>query len=119
VTDHLTPAEVLSRITEAYNRGDFDTGIALIHPQAVDHSAPGGPSSDIAAWRGRWVAARAAVPDLTVDVEQVLVDGEMVARRLRTRGHRDGRPVGMVGMDMVRVRDGKLVEHWAVALPEG
>jgi len=115
MTDHLTPAEVLSRLTEAYNAGDFDAGMALIHPEAIDHAAPGGPSSDLAAWRGRWEAARAAAPDLTVDVEQVLVDGDMVARRLRSHGHRDGRAVELRGMDMVRVRDGKLVEHWAVA----
>ena len=57
------------------------------------------------------------MPDLQVEVEQVLVDGDMVARRLRTRGHRDGQPVEMRGMDMVRIRDGKLVEHWAVAIP--
>ncbi len=115
MTDDLTPAEVLSRMTDAYNRGDFDAGMALIHPDAVDHSAPGGPSSDVAAWRRRWDAARAAMPDLTVEVEQVVVDGDVVARRLRSRGHRDGRLVETVGMDMVRVRGGQLVEHWAVA----
>jgi ketosteroid isomerase-like protein len=117
MSDDLTPAEVLDRMTEAYNRGDFDAGMALIDPAAVDHSAPGGPSSDVAAWRGRWERARAEAPDMQVEVEQVLVDGDMIARRLRTRGHRDGRPVEMHGMDMVRVRGGKLVEHWAVAVP--
>jgi predicted ester cyclase len=115
VTDDLTPAEVLSRMTDAYNRGDVDAGMALIHPEAIDHSAPGGPSSDIAAWRGRWEAARAASPDLSVAVEQVVVDGDMIARRLRSRGHRDGQLIETVGMDMVRVRGGQLVEHWAVA----
>jgi ketosteroid isomerase-like protein len=116
--DVLSPAEVLDRMTDAYNRGDYDAGMALFDPQAVDHSAPGGPSSDLAAWRARWERSRAEVPDLRVEVEQVLVDGDMVARRLRTSGHRDGRPVAMRGMDMVRVRDGRLVEHWAVALAE-
>jgi ketosteroid isomerase-like protein len=105
----------VARLTEAYNRGDLDAGMALVHPDAVDHAAPGGPSSDLAAWRERWAAARAAVPDIAVEVEHVLVDGDMVARRLRSHGHRDGRPWELRGMDMVRVRDGKLVEHWAVA----
>jgi predicted ester cyclase len=117
VSDDLTPAEVLDRMTEAYNRGDVDTGIELIDPAAIDHSAPGGPSSDRAAWRGRWERARAEVPDMRVEVEQVLVDGDMVARRLRSRGHRDGQPVEVFGMDMVRVRAGKLVEHWVVGAP--
>jgi predicted ester cyclase len=117
VSDDLTPAEVLDRMTEAYNRGDYDTGLELIDPAAVDHSAPGGPSSDLVAWRRRWEASRAEMPDLHVEVEQVLVDGDMVARRLRSRGHRDGQLIEMFGMDMVRVRGGKMVEHWAVALP--
>jgi ketosteroid isomerase-like protein len=117
VSDVLSPAEVLEQMTDAYNRGDYDAGLELIDPQAIDHSAPGGPSSDLVAWRGRWEQARADVPDLQVEVEQVLVDGDMVARRLRTRGLRDGQPVEMRGMDMVRVRDGRLVEHWAVAIP--
>jgi ketosteroid isomerase-like protein len=118
VSDVLSPADVLDRMTEAYSRGDFDAGMALIDPAAIDHSAPGGPSNDLAAWRGRWEAALAAVPDVRVDVEQVLVDGDMVARRLRTFGHRDGKPFALRGMDMVRVRDGKLVEHWAFATEE-
>ncbi|MCO1654271.1 nuclear transport factor 2 family protein [Pseudonocardia humida] len=65
---------------------------------------------------GRTAGGGDAVPDLTVDVGQVLVDGDMVARRLRSHGHRDGRPVELRGTDMVRVRDGKLVEHRAVAV---
>jgi predicted ester cyclase len=116
VSDDLTPAEVLDRMTEAYNNGDFDAGLDLIDPAAIDHSAPGGPSVDRAAWRARWEKARADVPDMRVEVEQVLVDGDMVSRRLRSRGHRDGQLVEVFGMDMVRVRGGKLVEHWAVAL---
>ena len=118
MSDDLTPAEVLDRMTEAYRRGDFDAGMALIDPAAIDHSAPGGPSNDLAAWRGRWEQAHAAMPDVRVDVEQVLVDGDMVARRLRSHGHRDGRPFALRGMDMVRVRAGKLVEHWAFAVEE-
>ena len=54
MSDVLSPAEVLKRMTDAYNRGDYDAGLALFHPEAIDHSAPGGPSSDLAAWRGRW-----------------------------------------------------------------
>jgi ketosteroid isomerase-like protein len=115
MSSNLSPAEVVRLMTDAYNRGDFDSGMALIHPQAVDHSAPGSPSSDVAAWRARWEAARADITDLTVEVEQVLVDGDMVARRLRTRGHRDGKPVEMTGLDMVRIQDGRLIEHWAAA----
>jgi hypothetical protein len=47
---------------------------------------------------------------------QVVADGDLGARRLRSRGHRDGRPVEIVGMDVVRVRGGLLVENWAVAI---
>ncbi|MGH3172016.1 MAG: ester cyclase, partial [Trebonia sp.] len=51
-------------------------------------------------------------------------DGEWVARRFTIRGTHTGDffgqpPTGqrfeVWGMDMVRVRDGQLVEHWAFA----
>jgi ketosteroid isomerase-like protein len=112
-----TPSEVVQQMTAAYNRGDIDAGIALIADDAVDHSPADCPSIGPAAWRDRWIAARAAAPDVVVRVEQVVEQGDMVARRLRISGHRGGQAVDSTGLDMVRVRGGYLVEHWALVRP--
>jgi predicted ester cyclase len=63
---------------------------------------------------------RTALPDLHVEVHDILADGDRVATRktfhgtvpilLRRSGKR--RPVAIGIMDIVRVRDGQIVEHW-------
>ncbi len=63
-----------------------------------------------------------AFPDLRLDVEDVIGEGEKVLVRLTIRGRHQGQfmdlpPTGKevdVGvLDLFRIVDGKLVEHWA------
>jgi len=110
----LSPAEVVERMTAAFNSGELDAGVTLIHPEAIDHAPVDGPFQGPEAWRERWASTRAAMPDLVVEVEQVVTQGEMVARRLHLTGHRSGQIIDTLVLDMVRVRDGLLVEHWAL-----
>ena len=53
-------------------------------------------------------------------------DGDWIAHRYTIRGTHTGDFLGqpptgqrfeIIGMDMVRVRDGQLIEHWAFAEP--
>lgn len=109
-----SPAEVVARITEAFNAGDFDSPLSLIADEAVNHGPPATDGLD--AWRQSWIASKAAFPDMHADVEHVVEQGDTVCRRLRITGTNapTGRRVDVLGMDMVRVVDGKLVEHWAL-----
>ena len=68
--------------------------------------------------------ARAAFPDLNVTVEEVMAEGDRVAARVTMRGtHRGefqgiaptGKRVEVRAMDMFRISDGKIVEHWGHA----
>lgn len=118
----LRPGDVVRGVTEAYIAGDLDRGLEFIAPDAVDHSSFAGTVPGVAgtvlgldAWRKRWEAMRAEVPDLKVTVERTVEAGDTVARLLTTRGTRDGQVFELSGMDIVRVRDGRIVEHWAVA----
>lgn len=52
---------------------------------------------------------------MSVQVEQNVAAGEFSVNRYRVRGkHLDGREFDVLGIDMIRVRDGKIVEHWAL-----
>ena len=113
--EQLSPAEVIGRLTDAFVTGDLDRALAYVSPNAVDHSPLDGTGPGLEGWRQKWETLRAGVSDLQVDVEHSVEGGDSVARRLTTRGVRGGQPFEMVGMDMVRVRDGQVVEHWAVA----
>jgi predicted SnoaL-like aldol condensation-catalyzing enzyme len=54
--------------------------------------------------------------DVSVTVENNLASGDFSTNRytLRATDASSGRSCEVTGLDMIRVRDGKLVEHWAL-----
>lgn len=63
------------------------------------------------------------IPDMTLPIEDVVAEGEKVLVRLRVKGTHGGelmgipataRPIDIAVMDLFVIRDGKLVEHWAL-----
>jgi len=83
------------------------------HPEAVP--GPEGVKREVAAFR-------AAFPDATVAVEQVIGEGDIVAFRFTIQGTQQGsfgaiaptgKRVTLTGMDFIRIVDGKLTELWS------
>jgi predicted ester cyclase len=60
--------------------------------------------------------ARRAFTELHVRIEDVLIDDDKVAARLRWSGIRDGRSVERETIDILRVEHGRVVEHWGARL---
>lgn len=63
------------------------------------------------------------IPDMQLPIEDVMAEGDKVLVRLRVKGTHGGelmgiaptgRPIDIAVMDMFVIRDGKLVEHWAL-----
>jgi len=116
------PGEVHRRIVESYPQvlaGRLEDALALIDPEVIDHR--GGTQGDHHgrdAWRQKWEQAGgdSGFHDVSVTIEQNLVSGDTSANRYTTRGVHtaSGRRYEVVGMDMVRVRDGRIIEHWAL-----
>jgi predicted ester cyclase len=117
------PADIVRRLIEAVNAGDFDLVMRYLAADAVNHGPP--PTSDLAGWRQSWVTMRAAFPDIHARIEQTVVQGDTVCHRYTLSGTNTGgsaptgRRIEVLGLDMVRVRDGKVVEHWALADASG
>ena len=68
-----------------------------------------------------WAAFFTALPDLTASMEDLVISGDRVAGRFAYRGTptgeflgipATGRKVEMRSIDIWRVEDGMLVEHW-------
>lgn len=68
-------------------------------------------------------ALRPAIPDMTLPIEDVVAEGDRVLVRLRVRGTHGGdllgvpatgRAIDIAVMDLFRIGDGRLVEHWAL-----
>lgn len=64
---------------------------------------------------------RAAVPDLTLEVEEMLLVGDRVIGRLHFTGHfsgsfqgrqGDGRKVDFIATDIYRIANGRIAENW-------
>ena len=98
--------------------GDLDA-LDLIDEHVIDHR--GGREGDHVgrdAWREKWQRMAAAYRERqqSVTVEQQVADGAWSVHRYTTRGTdvETGHPYAVTSMDMIRVVDGRLVEHWAV-----
>ncbi|WP_147437874.1 ester cyclase [Streptomyces radicis] len=120
MTEPLGPAEVVEAINGARRVGDFDAALAYIAVESLDQ----GERVTREDWRRKWEAMRSGVEGLEITTEGSVVSGDWVANRYTVRGAHTGdffgqaptgRDFAITGMDMVRVRDGQLVEHWMVA----
>ena len=65
----------------------------------------------------------AGIPDMTLQIEDVIAEGEKVLVRLRAKGTHDGdlmgvpptgRPIDIDVLDLLQFREGILVEQWAL-----
>lgn len=111
-------------IEEIWNQGRLDVADELFAPDHESPSAPGLPAgpAGVKAIAGMFLAA---IPDLKVDIEIEIADGDLVGGRLRQRGTHtgpmasptgeipaSGKPVNFTEVAMLRIADGKVVTSW-------
>jgi predicted ester cyclase len=120
-----TPDAVLRRlIDEGFTGGRLEVADELIDPNIVEHQDFGpdhAPGADgVKAVIG---SLRRAFPDFRLEIEDMTVDGDVAWSRNVATGTNDGsfmghpptgRPMRVDVIDVVRVRDGKITEHWGV-----
>ncbi|MFI0354875.1 ester cyclase [Actinomadura sp. 9N407] len=109
-------AEVHRHIVELSGAGRYEAALALIDPDVIDHR--GGVAGDhrgLAAWKDKWDSLDGA-QDISVTIEHNVASGDFSVNRYTVRGTdaASGRPYEVTGLDMIRVQNGRLVEHWAL-----
>lgn len=108
----MDAAEVHREIVDRYLAGRHDEALELLDPDVVDHR--GGADGDhhgVGAWREKWErTASGPFQDMTVTVEQNVATDDISVNRYTFTGP----GFQVTGLDMVRVRDGRVVEHWAL-----
>jgi steroid delta-isomerase-like uncharacterized protein len=113
---------ILRRWIEAYNERDLEAEAAVLAPDYVAH-VPAAPDSleGLEAWRQFSGSFAEAFPDIRLTVEDIFSEGDMVAARVAFHGtHRGefqgipptGKEVSFTSIEVNRVRDGKVEEHW-------
>jgi predicted SnoaL-like aldol condensation-catalyzing enzyme len=107
-------------VIEAQNRESFQ---ALLAPDFVNRTARPGVDPGPAGMRVVFDALHAGLSDLKVTIHRQVAEGDLVTTHKTISGQHTGPLFGVPAtqqavaidvMDMVRVRDGRYVEHWGV-----
>ncbi|KSV65463.1 hypothetical protein N183_34050 [Sinorhizobium sp. Sb3] len=105
---------VLAFYKEAHFDGDVDGAIArYVGDTYTQHTA--GAEDGVEGLRAFINGFLTAFPNGKGDIRRVLADGDLVAVHAHWTGLASKN--GDVGIDMFRVENGKLVEHWDVFAP--
>jgi predicted ester cyclase len=108
---------------EFWNTGDEADLERAIAPTFTDHTLPSGrpqgPQGPAFASRH----FRAAVPDLAVRVEKMIVAGDYVTVHMKFTGHftgkfgqtrGKGKPIEFIATDLVKVENGRISDNWHI-----
>jgi predicted ester cyclase len=110
------------RFVDEYQTGaDEHALLEIIHPDVIDHSRPPGISPGIEGVREQFDGFRAAFSGFRATVLQQIAEDDLVVTHKVFTGRHDGvfagvpptgRDVQIVVIDIVRIADGRIVEHW-------
>jgi predicted ester cyclase len=106
-----------------WNTGDEALARAALAPNFVDNTLPTGRAQGVAGPLAASKLMRAAIPDLSCEMEQMIVAGDRVVAHLRFRGHFTGRfgriqgqgqTIDFIATDIYRVANGRVAENWHI-----
>jgi predicted SnoaL-like aldol condensation-catalyzing enzyme len=104
-------ALVLEAFDTLFNRRDYAAAERFWSPLYVQHSAHIGPGRE-----GLFDLIRAAPAELRYEHGLILADSDHVMVHGRFSG--SGRPAAWIAVDILRIEDGLLAEHWDVLQDE-
>lgn len=107
---------------EGFNQGKIELVDELIAADFVDHgAAPGLPDTGPESFRQTVMLFRSAFPDMHVTIDDMIAEGDRVVTRGHWNGtHRGsffgipgtGKQFSLTSTDILRIEQGRVVEHW-------
>ncbi|KAA0098222.1 ester cyclase [Mycolicibacterium sp. P1-18] len=119
--DELTTAAL--RYDTFWATGDPELARAALDPAFVDRTLPPGRAQGVAGPLAASVTMRAAMPDLSCTVEQLILAGDRAVAHLHFRGtftgefegvHGTGQQVDFIATDIYRVSRGRITDNWHI-----
>lgn len=107
--------------TELINARDIDGAMALVNPNLMTHTPQTGLPSGPEGVRMFLTMQLAAFPDLWTTTQDMIAEGDKVVHRKLVEGTHEGTFLGLsptgkhftlTFIDVWRIADGKLAEHW-------
>lgn len=111
-------------VEEGHNKGDLAALEEVFAQDAVDHGAIAMPAPGRDGIIQRVAALRTAFPDEQATIEDMIVQGDRIAFRWTITGTHlgpfqrmapTGKKVTITGINIERVREGRIAEHWSSA----
>jgi steroid delta-isomerase-like uncharacterized protein len=108
-------------VEQVQNEKNWDAFDELNHPDFVNLSAPPGVPSDREGGKVFLAGFLNAFPDCRFEIDDQIAEGDQVVTKKTFRGtHTEdfmgipptGREVELQFVDIMRVRDGQITEHW-------
>jgi steroid delta-isomerase-like uncharacterized protein len=109
---------------EVWNKGNLTVADQLMATDVVDHTAPPGLPPGLEGHKQLVIMFRTPFPDLDSTIEDQVAEVDTVVSRLIVRGTNKGEffgvpPTGkqftITSIDLDRLTNGKIVEHWSIA----
>ncbi len=111
-------------LEQVWNEGRIEESAGFLAPGYLRRTGPGSEPLDIQGQKLRLQSFRTAFPDVRLVVEQMLAEEDLVAFRFTMTGTHlgpfqgigpTGIRISVGGLDLVRLKDGLLIEHWGGA----
>lgn len=105
---------------EVINQKNLAALDQFVSPGAINHTVPTGLPQGPSQFLGMHLNA---FPDVNATVEDLLADGDRVIARVSIRGtqqgafgsiHPRGKQITVTGINIFRIVNGKMVEHWGL-----
>ena len=106
---------------EAINQNNLDALDEVAAPDLTDHDPAPGQAPGLEGVKQWFSSMHTAFPDFRMNVEDMIAEGDKVVARVRLSGTHQGEFMGIdatgnrvtiTGIDILRIADGKIVEHW-------
>jgi steroid delta-isomerase-like uncharacterized protein len=115
---------IVIRLVEEWQNGHRrEVGEELLADDFVDSAHGTGPHDSKTRALDWWDSTFRAFPDFSAEIRHIVAEGDLVATYKTFRGTHQGEFMGMPGtgrrasfdaFDLLRLRAGKVVDHWVV-----
>jgi steroid delta-isomerase-like uncharacterized protein len=112
---------LVRRYQDAYNRNDFDALAEIVSPDLLTPTINAGMPTGAEGAKAVHQKTILGMPDYRTEIEDLIAEGDKVTARVRITGTHTGdfwgipatgRRLDLMAIYIVRIADGKIVEHW-------
>ena len=115
---------LVRKVYDAINANDPDALDGLMAADMDSNTRFAHPDGGLDGFKESFKTALASFPDYSITIDDQIAEGDKVVTRYTVRGTQEGEfmgvaptnePIELIGIDIDRIADGKVVEHWSEA----